>query len=351
MAIAALLAVLMLINVSPMIRATVEGEAAFAEGRFLDADDRLFRAMLGDAAVTAEQVKTWLQARHLTQGVLDQRPACDADLIPNARARCLSLSAAVEPYAEAKSTRLLSRPAKLQRGVSGHVVVDAEAQAAHGSMVVDTGSVVTILPEPLKPTAIQPWRSVNVSNLGRSFPLQLVRTSALRIAGHELESWVAATSEVGFEREGVLGVDAIYAMGGVVMDSANRRLSLGDAACSEVRGDAVTMTDGVPVVNVTVDGVRHRALLDTGSIRSFVLNPQAAAGWVHVRADFGAARLQARIMESRLELAGRSVAAQVVHVQDAQRFLPGTTAIVGLDVLLAGREFGLCFEPARFWLR
>ena len=99
-----------------------------------------------------------------------------------------------------------------------------------------------------------------------------------------------------------------------------------------------------------IDGRVHRALLDTGSVRSFVFNPEARASGVVVRSDFGDARLAGGFRETRVSLGAFTREVQVVHTAERQAFYPGTTALLGIDVLLAGRQFGVCFEPLRFWI-
>ena len=71
---------------------------------------------------------------------------------------------------------------------------------------------------------------------------------------------------------------------------------------------------------------------------------------MRVRSDFGDVQLQGEIRSSSIRMDGKALTGLLVHTNDSERFIAGTTALLGADVLFSGTTFGLCFEPARLWI-
>ena len=164
------------------------------------------------------------------------------------------------------------------------------------------------------------------------------------------ESGHAVVSMQGFEREGVLGLDMLHALGGFKLDTRTRRATFLGGRCPVERNSVVMMESGVPVMLVDIDGRPHRALIDTGSTRSYVFDRSAGASAMRVRSDFGDVHLQGEIRASMIQLDGKTLTGHLVHTNDSGRFITGTPALLGADVLFSGSTFGLWFEPARLWI-
>ncbi len=325
--------------------------AAFEEGYVLQARRGLFAALEAADVPAADDVRAFLQASHIAQGVGEvQDLRCDHR--PQAhRLACLGVRSVARSYAAVRHTAP-QQPWRLPfvRGHDDHVTLMMRSGDDQARMIVDTGSVATILPVPLRGALIRTLIETRVHNLGREATLQLARTDRLWLGEAELHSWVAATSDQGFQSEGVLGLDVLYAMGGMEIDTEESSVGFLGGRCPMVSATAVHLHNGAATVHVTIDGVQHRALLDTGSVRSYVYDAEVLGDRLTVRSDFGDAQLQGGFRVSRIDLGGVGRMLPVVHTADRQAFYPGTTALLGIDFLLSGERFGMCFEPARVWM-
>lgn len=302
----------------------------------------------GGGKVDAALVRGYLQLRHLNQGNPSSRaPACEAGGNSCRLAKTLS-----RHYDDAATvTGDSAAPVRFYRGESGHAVVTLDTTDGRAApMVLDTGSVATILPSALRDLGQSDVAQTRVANLGRIVPLTLVRSAPFLLGDTRIGNWIAAISGTGFEREGVLGLDVLHALGGFRIEPSTDSVQFLRGQCPVVQTTPLSLDKGAPVAIVEIDGRIHRALIDTGSVRSFVFSPSASAGVIRVRSDFGAASMRAVERSSLTRIAGHERAADLIHVARIDHFYAGTTALIGLDVLLAGGGMGLCVEPLRFWL-
>jgi hypothetical protein len=298
--------------------------------------------------VDPELVRGYLQVRHLNQSQPRSRaPACERGANTCRIARQLAKHYDIAARVDAGS----GQPVRFHRGESGHAVVNLDTTDGRAApMVLDTGSVATILPATLRILAEDSVAETRVANLGRIVPLMLVRSAPFAVGDVRFEEWITAVSDAGFEREGVIGLDVLHAVGGFSLDTESREVKFLHGACPASTSFPLTLEKGAPVAEVIIDGKPHRALIDTGSVRSFVFSPSAAAGLIRVGSDFGAATLRATERRSMIRIAGHERSADFIHVARIDHFYAGTTALIGLDVLLAGSGMSLCVEPMRFWL-
>ena len=324
---------------------------ALEKGYVVEARRTLLGSLSSASVPAAETVRAYLQASHLSQGV-QQDPDLLCHTRPEAhRLACRGLQSALDGYGRqwVEGPDVPERFA-LEQGRDRHAMVALEAGSGTAPMIIDTGSLATILPRTLHGAARHQVRETRVANLGRLVDLALVRTAPLRLGQTDLHHWVAATAATGFEEEGVLGLDMIYAMGGVSVLPEAGEVQFLHGHCPAAPEQRAQLINGALTALVKIDGQVHRALLDTGSVRSFVFNPAARDRRMVVRSDFGDARLEGGFRESRVSLGAFTREVEVVHTTERQAFYPGTTALLGIDVLLAGRQFGVCFEPLRFWI-
>lgn len=303
-------------------------------------------------------VRGYLQLRHLNQGQAGvDKLACTSRSV-----NCL-LARRMARHYDDSNTMVAETASEMafSWGESGHAVVSMRGMSvSHASggyavrpespMVLDTGSVATILPQGLVGSIGSHLFTTRVENLGRLVPLEIVRAGPLMLGKRYLPGWIAALSTQGFEREGVLGLDMLHALGGFKLDTRNRRATFLGGRCPVDRAPVVMMESGVPVMLVDIDGRPQRALIDTGSTRSYVFDRSAGASAMRVRSDFGDVHLQGEIRSSSIRMDGKALTGLLVHTADSERFLAGTTALLGADVLFSGATFGLCFEPARLWI-
>ena len=303
-------------------------------------------------------VRGYLQLRHLNQGQAGVgKLACTSRSV-----NCL-LARRMARHYDDSNTMVAETTSEMafSWGESGHAVVSMRGMSvSHASggyavrpespMVLDTGSVATILPQGLVGSIGSHLFTTRVENLGRLVPLEIVRAGPLMLGKRYLPGWIAALSTQGFEREGVLGLDMLHALGGFKLDTRSRRATFLGGRCPVDRAPAVMMESGVPVTLVDIDGRPQRALIDTGSTRSYVFDRSAGASAMRVRSDFGDVHLQGEIRSSSIRMDGKALTGLLVHTADSERFLAGTTALLGADVLFSGATFGLCFEPARLWI-
>ncbi len=344
-----LLTVLAVVYFGAFMRASTHLDELVREGRLQQALAEYPAALeAGGGKIDPTLVRGCLQLRHLNQGNPTSRaPACEGGAnnckLARQLARHYDQSATV--------TGDSSVPMKFLRGGSGHAVVNLDTTDGRAApMVLDTGSVATILPSTLRDLAEAELAQTRVSNLGRIVPLTLVRAAPLLFGDTRLGAWVAAISGSGFEREGVLGLDVLHALGGFNLSSDDESARFLRGQCPLNQTTPLSLDKGAPVAIVLIDGKVHRAMIDTGSVRSFVFSPSATSGVIRVRSDFGAASLRATERASSILIAGHSRSANLIHVARIDHFYSGTTALIGLDVLLAGGGMGLCVEPMRFWL-
>ncbi len=306
-----------------------------------------------NGAIDQSLVRGYLQLRHLNQG----QAGVHALACPNRRMNCLLARRMARHYDDSNAV-LDETPAEMafSWGESGHAVVSMQGMSTgqgarpESLMVLDTGSVATILPQGLVGSIGLHLFTTRVENLGRLVPLEIVRAGPLLLGKRYLPGWIAALSSQGFEREGVLGLDLLHALGGFKLDTRSRRATFLGGRCPVDRAPSVMMESGVPVMLVDIDGRPQRALIDTGSTRSYVFDRGAGATAMRVRSDFGDVHLQGEIRSSSIRIDGKTLTGLVVHTSDSERFITGTTALLGVDVLFSGSTFGLCFEPARLWI-
>ncbi len=319
------------------------------EGRILAARSVLHSTLSSAGVPDRRDVRAYMQTRHLSQGVAGAEKI-DCTLQPaEHRLACHGLNSALGLYDQVSLASTQSDGAvALQWGRDRHAVVELRSDGARAPMIIDTGSMATILPQRLAGAVKKNLRETKVSNLGRVATLMMVRTATLTLGHHELHNWVAATSDMGFVNEGVLGLDVLYALGGVTINAESRLAQFGE--CADTATTPVRFLDGALVAPVLIDGQSHQALIDTGSVRSFVLAERPVGGLLKVRSDFGDASLRGEMRPSHVAIGGFARTAKIAHTSEAGRFYPGTSAIIGLDVLLAGRAFGACFEPSRIWI-
>gem|GEM_PF-1803628 len=298
-------------------------------------------------------VRGYLQLRHLNQG----RAGVDRLACASRSMNCLLARQMARHYDDSNTVLPESRAEMaFSWGESGHAVVLMQGISSQGGnrsaslMVLDTGSVATILPQGLSGSIVSHLFTTRVENLGRLVPLEIVQAGPLMLGERYLPRWIAALSAQGFEREGVLGLDMLHALGGFTLDTLSRRATFLGGHCPVGRKPAVMMETGVPVMLVEIDGRAHRALIDTGSTRSYVFDRSAGATAIRVRSDFGDVHLQGEVRASSIRIDGKARIAQLVHTTDSGRFVAGTTALLGVDALFSGATFGLCFEPARLWI-
>jgi hypothetical protein len=298
-------------------------------------------------------VRGYLQLRHLNQG----QAGVPTLACPNRNLNCLLARRMARHYDDSNAL-MAESPAEMDFswGESGHAVVSMQGMSVgratrpESPMVLDTGSVATILPQGLVGSIGAHLFTTRVENLGRLVPLEIVRAGPLMVGKRHLPGWIAALSSRGFETEGVLGLDLLHALGGFELDTRTRRATFLGGRCPVDRIPAVMMENGVPVMLVDIDGRPHRALIDTGSTRSYVFDRSAGATAMRVRSDFGDVHLQGEIRASSIRVDGKALTGLLVHTNDGGRFMTGTTALLGADVLFSGSKFGLCFEPARLWI-
>ena len=320
----------------------------------------LLESTAGDP-VDPEMLRGYLRLRHLNQG----QPGVKELDCETRSVNCLLARQLARHYAGLPPPSRAATPMPLTRGESGHAVVTMTAPGpVDGQMVVDTGSVATILPVTLAGSIVEDLFDTRVENFGRLAPLTVVSAGPFQLGETQLPRWIAASSVQGFAREGVLGLDLLHALGGFVLDMQpgqagvhdSRRPQghtlhfLGGSCPRRPDTQALRLDNGVPVASVVINNITHMALIDTGSARSYVHDPEAGARAIQVRSDFGAIHMQGDDRPAHLALAGRTLTAPVIHTPDLERFVTGTTALIGADVLLSGNRFGFCFEPAGFWL-
>ena len=304
-------------------------------------------------AIDQSLVRGYLQLRHLNQG----QAGVSTLSCPNRNVNCL-LARRMARHYDDSNTLTSESPAEMDFswGESGHAVVSMQgmpvgrATRPESPMVLDTGSVATILPQGLVGSIGAHLFTTRVENLGRLVPLEIVQAGPLMVGKRFLTGWIAAMSSQGFETEGVLGLDMLHALGGFKLDTRTRRATFLGGHCPVERNPVVMMESGVPVMLVDIDGRPHRALIDTGSTRSYVFDRSAGGSAMRVRSDFGDVRLQGEIRASMIQLDGKTLTGHLVHTNDSGRFITGTSALLGADVLFSGSTFGLCFEPARLWI-
>ena len=344
-----LLAIMTALHWGELLRASNRPTELASEGRLQQALAEYPAALQGQGGdVDPALVRGYLQLRHLNQGSgASGTLACESGgtncLLARQLARHYDVPADLSGRPE--------RPLQFYRGESGHAVVNLDTTDGRAApMVLDTGSVATILPAPLRDLARTRLAETRVANLGRLVPLTLVRAAPFWLGDTRLGAWVAAITEQGFEQEGVLGLDVLHALGGFRLDSARGSVRFLAGRCEVAATTPLALERGAPVAMVTIDGKVHRALIDTGSVRSFVFDPSATDNVIRVRSDFGTASLRGLERPSVVRIAGVERQSKLVHVARIDHFYGNTTALIGLDVLLAGGGMGLCVEPMRFWL-
>lgn len=298
--------------------------------------------------VDAALVRGYLQLRHLNQG----SGKVSALACEEGKTNCLLARQLARHYdTPATVTGASRRPIRFHRGESGHAVVNLDTMDGRAApMVLDTGSVATILPASLGDLVESRLSESRVSNLGRTVQLTLVRTAPFLVGNTRIGAWVSAVTERGFEREGVLGLDMLHALGGFHLDSASGAVQFLQGRCEQPGTTPLAVERGALVGMVDIDGKLHRALIDTGSVRSFVFSPTATNRVIRVGSDFGTASLRGVERDSTIRIAGFNRAARFIHVAQVDHFYPGTTAIIGMDVLMSGAGMGVCIEPMRLWL-
>lgn len=325
------------------------------EGRLLSALAAYPEALDSPSAGAIDQslVRGYLQLRHLNQG----QAGVSTLACPNRSVNCL-LARRMARHYDDSNIPIADSSAEMEFswGESGHAVVSMQGMSAgHAAgpaslMVLDTGSVATILPRGLVGSMGTHLFTTRVENLGRLVTLEIVQAGPLMVGKRYLPGWIAAISSGGFETEGVLGLDMLHALGGFKLDTRTRRASFLGGRCPVERNPVVMMESGVPVMLVDIDGRPHRALIDTGSTHSYVFDRSAGASAMRIRSDFGDVHLQGEIRASMIRVDGKVLTGQLVHTHESGRFITGTTALLGADVLFSGSTFGLCFEPARLWI-
>ncbi|MCP5184473.1 MAG: hypothetical protein H6993_10950 [Pseudomonadales bacterium] len=316
------------------------------EGRLREALQAYPAALESRASqsLDADLVRGYLQARHLGQGEPQPRLECAKGNRSCQMARLI---------ADRYGSGIVRAPdaagmVPFGWGESGHAVVRlAGTEGTQGAMVVDTASVATILPRSLQGSVQARLFDTRVANMGRLASLTLVRAGPFALGHWQLPEWVMAVTGQGFEREGVLGLDMLHSLGGIDIDTRARQLRFLGGRCPEAVSERVTLEGGVPVALVQIDGRPHRALLDTGSVRSYVHAPGAEHARLRVVSDFGDVHLVGRTRVSHIRVVGVERVSKMVHTPEAQRFPVGTTALLGADVLLSGGGMQFCFEPAR----
>jgi len=344
-----LLAILVLLHQGELLFGSSWPESLAREGRLQQALDAYPEALDASAGkVDPELVRGYLQLRHLNQSRPQSRaPACERGANTCRLARQLAKHYDTSATVDSGSTL----PVRFHVGESGHAVVNLDTTDGRAApMVLDTGSVATILPATVRHLAEATVAETRVANLGRIVPLTLVRSAPFAVGETRFDEWIAAVSGSGFEREGVIGLDVLHAVGGFSLDARTRQIRFLRGSCPVQGTSPLNLEKGALVANVSIDGKSHRALIDTGSVRSFVFSPSAAAGLIRVGSDFGVASLRATERRSTIQIADQERTADFIHVARIDHFYAGTTALIGLDVLLAGSGMGLCVEPMRFWL-
>lgn len=303
-------------------------------------------------AIDQSLVRGYLQLRHLNQG----QAGVQTLVCPNRSVNYLLARRMARHYRDS-NTRLAETRAEMDFswGESGHAVVSMQGMSVgraarpESPIVLDTGSVTTILAQGLVGSIGSHLFTTQVENLGRLVSLEIVRAGPLMLGKHYLPGWIAAMSTQGFEREVVLGLDMFHALGGFKLDTRGRRVSFLGGRCPVDRAPVVMMESGVPVTLVDIDGRPQLALIDTGSTSSYVFDRRAGASAMRVRSDFGDVHLQGEIRASSIRVDGKAFTGLLEHTNDSGRFISGTTAFLGADVLFSDSTFGLCFEPARLW--
>ncbi len=320
-------------------------------GRVLEARESILSFLNGGTFPDALAVRDYLQARHLSQGAEAHQTLRCGHRPADQMLACRSIQAMISSYDKvAPPEQRGDGVLPMLRGSSGHVAVQVRSLAAEAPMIIDTGSMATILPALLHDAVVRPLRTTRVSNLGRPMTLELVRAHPLQLGDTLLPNWIAARSAAGFQREGVLGLDVIYALGGVEFRPRKEEVAFLGGECASGSAKPFAFVNGAVIADVLIDGQTHRALLDTGSVRTFVFDERAGQGQVRVGSDFGDASIAGRIVSGQVEVGGLSHRLQVVRISSRAAFVEGTTALVGADMLLSGKVFGLCFEPGRYWI-
>lgn len=256
----------------------------------------------------------------------------------------IALVSALAPQAQAAGSDVIP----FRMSGSGHVLVDIRLNdLATVDAIVDTGATFPILDRSSAETVgislPENPHMVNIVGLGEALTFPVVDVPRLSLGDLRLDNVPAAYNQrIRLPSSGnVLPASAIPHRT-LDFDFDRSRLRLYDTAPQTLHRFTTTALDierihGLPFIDISVNGKKGRALIDTGASLTFVNSAFAE----------GAARSRDSIRE--IELIGVTGNADLVKVLYSRRFEIGDFEVERFNVIVSDAEFlrelGLAEEP------